>query len=343
MDKDRKYSQSNAARIAVVIPCYRVAAHILDLISHIGPEVGWIIAVDDACPEKSGDVIENGCGDPRVMVLRHSMNRGVGGAVITGYQAARALSADVIVKLDGDGQMDPEMIPTLCAPLLSGRADYAKGNRFYRVRDVSTMPLIRMLGNAALSFMTKFSSGYWQLFDPTNGYTAIQRSLLSEIDFSTVAERYFFESDLLYQLNQLRAAVVEMPMTSRYGQESTSLRPLHMIGPFFWGNLKNTIRRILYSYFLRGFSIASIELVLGLFLLVFGVAFGFRLWWLSVMGGLPATAGTVMLSALPLILGTQLVLSWLAFDIAAEPRYPVHRMLRDSIEDCRPNKRNVGN
>ena len=316
----------------MVIPCYRVADHVLDLIARIGSEVGWIIAVDDACPERTGDLIENKCEDARVKVLRHTSNRGVGGAVMTGYEAARTLPADVVVKLDGDGQMDPALIPALCAPLLNGRADYAKGNRFYRLRDVTAMPLTRLVGNATLSFITKLSSGYWQLFDPTNGYTAIQRRLLPEVDFSKVARRYFFESDLLYQLNQLRAVVVEMPMTSHYDGEPTSLRPLRMIGPFFWGNLRNSLKRVFYSYFLRGFSIASVELLIGLALLLFGVGFGMRHWWLSTMEGTPATAGTVMLAALPLILGTQLSLSWLAFDIAAEPRLPIHALMVDHVE-----------
>lgn len=318
---------SPAPRIAVVIPCFRVASRVLDVIKRIGPEVGWIIAVDDACPERSGDVIERNCHDPRVRVLRHGKNLGVGGAVMSGYQIAQTLPADAIVKLDGDGQMDPALIPRLCEPLLRGRADYVKGNRFYRVRHVSGMPIARMIGNAVLSFLTKLSSGYWQLFDPTNGFTAIHGALLSELDYPRIAQRYFFESDLLYHLNQLRAVVVEMPMASRYGDEPSSLRPLRMIGPFLRGNIQNGIKRVLYSYFLRGFSVASLELLIGVALLAFGLAFGSWHWWLSRVGGIPATAGTVMLASLPLIIGSQFLLSWLGFDIAAEPRYPVHGLL----------------
>lgn len=322
-------SQTSEPRIAVVIPCYRVAAHVLSLIEHIGPEVGWIIAVDDACPEHSGDVIERGCHDPRVTVLRHAENRGVGGAVITGYLAARTLPADVVVKLDGDGQMDPTLIPALVALLLRGRADYVKGNRFYRLANVSTMPAVRLFGNAVLSFMTKLSSGYWQLFDPTNGFTAIHRSLLHELDFEHIAKRYFFESDLLYHLNQLRAVVADMPMKAAYADETSSLRPMKMIGPFLRGNLRNFGRRLLYSYFLRGFSAATIELLLGIPLFLFGIIFGTIHWWQSIVEHVPSTAGTVMLAALPMIIGVQLLLSWMSFDVAAEPRLPVHLMLQE--------------
>jgi len=322
-------SQTITPRIAVVIPCYRVAACVVALIGRIGPEVGWIIAVDDACPEQSGDVIERDCHDPRVTVLRHAENRGVGGAVMTGYLAARSLAAEAVVKLDGDGQMDPALIPALVGPLLRGRADYVKGNRFHRLANVAAMPAVRLFGNAVLSFLTKLSSGYWQLFDPTNGFTAIHRSLLSELNFEHVAKRYFFESDLLFHLNQLRAVVVDMPMKAAYADETSSLRPMHMIGPFLRGNLRNFGRRLLYSYFLRGFSAASVELLLGIPLFVFGLAFGGIHWWRSIVEHVPSTAGTVMLAALPMIIGVQLLLSWMNFDVAAEPRQPVHLMLQE--------------
>lgn len=321
---------SSAPRIAVVIPCYRVAANILGVIGRIGPEVGWIIAVDDACPEHSGDLIERECLDPRVTVLRHPENRGVGGAVMTGYAAAIALPAEAIVKLDGDGQMAPELITGLVAPLLAGRADYVKGNRFHRVADVAGMPPARLFGNAVLSFLTKLSSGYWQLFDPTNGFTAIHRQVLAELDMSRIAKRYFFESDMLYHLSQLRAVVMEMPMLASYGGESSSLRPIRMVGPFVRDNLRNFCRRLLYSYFLRGFSVASMELVLGLPMFLFGLLFGVVRWITSTLGHQPATAGTVMLAALPLIIGTQLLLSWLNFDVNGEPRQPVHALLSRS-------------
>lgn len=311
----------------MVIPCYRVAEHVLGVIDRIGPEVGWIIAVDDACPQHSGDVIEKQCRDHRVTLLRHAENQGVGGAVMTGYLAAMELPAEVVVKLDGDGQMAPEMIAQLAEPLLTGRADYVKGNRFHRLADLSQMPPIRLFGNAVLSFMTKLSSGYWQLFDPTNGFTAIHRKLLAELDMGRIAKRYFFESDMLYNLNQLRAVVVDMPMRASYSDETSSLSPVRMIGPFMRGNMRNFCRRLLYSYFLRGFSLASVELALGLPLFLFGLVFGIWQWIVSILHGYPATAGTVMLAALPLILGNQLLLSWLNFDVSGEPRQPVHNLL----------------
>jgi len=265
---------SNNCRIAVVIPCFRVREQILQVIAEIGPEVGWIYVVDDACPQQTGDWVRKQCIDPRVKVIVHDENQGVGGATLTGYRHAIASGADVVVKFDGDGQMDPALIGRIASLLLAGQADYAKGNRFHRLAFSRGMPLVRLVGNAVLSLMTKLSSGYWQMVDPTNGFTAIRSELLDELELDRIARRYFFESDMLYHLNQIRAVVVDVPMRARYEDQPSSLRPLRMIGPFLGGHMYNTIRRLGYSYLLRGFSIASIELGLGGALFVSGAAFG---------------------------------------------------------------------
>ena len=149
----------STVEIAVVIPCYKVSAHILGVIQAIGSEVNTIFVVDDCCPEKSGALVENSCADSRVRVIYHPVNQGVGGAVMSGYKAAIADGADVIVKVDGDGQMDPGLIPAFVAPIMAGEADYTKGNRFFDLEEIRAMPKVRLFGNAVLSFMTKLSSG----------------------------------------------------------------------------------------------------------------------------------------------------------------------------------------
>lgn len=318
--------------IAVVIPCYRVGDLVLDVIARIGNEVGWIFVVDDQCPVQTGDLVEARCTDQRVKVLRHALNQGVGGATITGYKAALGTQAKVIVKIDGDGQMNPDLIPKLTRAILSGRADYVKGNRFHRIRDVRDMPPLRLLGNAALSFLTKLSSGYWQLFDPTNGFTAIHRLVLFEIDFDALSKRYFFESDLLYNLNQVRAVVEEMPMQSVYADEPSSLSPLKMIFPFFKGNAKNFLRRILYTYFVRNFSAATLELLFSIPMVLFGMVYGFIHWINGLGSGHSAAPGIVMAAALPLIIGVQLFLSWLNYDVSAQPSQPIHVLLDEVTE-----------
>lgn len=315
-------------QVAVVIPCFRVGALVLDVIERIGPQVDRIYVVDDCCPLHTGALVATSCSDPRVRVIVHPENRGVGGAVMSGYRAGIADGMDIIVKIDGDGQMDPALIGRFIAPIIEGRADYTKGNRFHRLRNVRAMPSVRLLGNTVLSFMTKLSSGYWQVFDPTNGYTAIHRAALQELDLQELSPRYFFESDMLFQLNQARAVVLDIPMMAKYDDEPSSLSPGRIIAPFLRGHIRNTVRRVFGTYFLRGFSVASIELLAGIALAGFSVCFGSQAWYLSVANGTPASAGTVMLAALPLMLGFQLLLSWLNFDIAAEPRTPLQHLMR---------------
>jgi glycosyltransferase involved in cell wall biosynthesis len=315
------------SRVAVVIPSYRVTQHIADVIAKI-PAIVWrIYVVDDACPDGSGRFVEENLGDKRVRVIYHEQNQGVGGAVMTGYQTAIADGADVIVKVDGDGQMDPSLIPYFVEPILSGEADYTKGNRFYDLEEIRAMPSVRLFGNAMLTFMTKLSSGYWDLFDPTNGYTAIHGDVARYLPFKKISHCYFFETDMLFQLNLLRAVVVDVPMHAKYGDEVSNLKILKIVGDFFFKHIRNFGKRILYNYYLRDFSIASIELPVGLMMLLFGIVFGGYHWLGSAQDGVPAPTGTVMLAVMPILIGLQLVLSFIGYDIASVPKRPLHRKL----------------
>ena len=317
------------ASVTVVIPCYRVKNHILDLLSRIGPEVSRVWVIDDACPEGSGKWVEQHCRDPRVTVLHHTVNQGVGAAVMTGYAAAIAEGAQVIVKVDGDGQMDPALIPHFIAPILKGQADYTKGNRFYDLTHIGQMPGIRLLGNAALSFMSKLSTGYWNLFDTTNGFTAIHVKVARRIAFSKVSQRYFFETDLLFRLNIIRAVVVDIPMDASYGSEKSSLRVGQVLGEFLAKHVRNFGKRVFYNYFLRDMTAASLELVCGVMLLLFGLVFGGVHWGHAVSTGVATPLGTIMLAALPTMLGLQMLLAFVAFDVANVPRRPIHVDLPD--------------
>ncbi|NWD58648.1 glycosyltransferase family 2 protein [Pseudomonas veronii] len=312
-------------RIAVVIPSYKVKKHILEVISGIGNEVERIYVVDDLCPEQSGDFVEARCDDPRVRIIRHEVNQGVGGAVMSGYRAAIEEGIDIIVKVDGDGQMDPSLIPYFVEPIISGHADYTKGNRFFDLESVRTMPRIRLFGNAALSFMTKMSSGYWDLFDPTNGYTAIHADVAKHLPFEKISKRYFFETDILFRLNTIRAVVVDMPMEAKYEDEESNLKISKIVGEFFVKHVRNFGKRIFYNYYLRDMSLASFELPIGLLLILFGLIYGASGWIESIQQGTPATAGKVMISSLPLILGVQLLLAFIGYDIASMPKRPFHK------------------
>ena len=307
-------------RIAVVIPCYQSKSQILGVLSGIGAEVWRVYVIDDSCPDGTGKYVEEHGNDSRIRVIFHEFNKGVGGAVITGYHNAIADGAEVIVKIDSDGQMDPKFIPIIVAPILAQEADYVKGNRFFDLENVSSMPSTRVFGNAVLSLMAKLSTGYWDIFDPTNGYTAIHAGLAELLPFSKISHRYFFETDILFRLNTLYAVVVDVPMDAKYGDEVSNLKISRIIGEFLIKNFCNFMKRIFYNYYLRDLSIASIELPLGSLFLILGIGYGSFRWLESAEKGLATSVGSVMLPTLLVLMGFQFILGFLAYDIASVPR-----------------------
>jgi dolichol-phosphate mannosyltransferase len=319
--------------IAVVIPCYRVKSQILGVLAAIPPSARLIYCVDDACPEHSGAFVEANVADPRVTVLYNSANRGVGGATVAGYRRALEDGAEIIVKVDGDGQMDPRLLPKFVDPILKGTSDYTKGNRFFRLEGLHDMPLSRLIGNALLTFMCKLSSGYWNIFDPTNGFTAIHAAVLRQLPLDKIDQRYFFESDMLFRLSTVRAVVTDVPMHAIYRHQGSGLVIHRILLPFLGGHVRNFLKRIFYNYFLRDFQIASIEWVLGPLLALGGFAFGLDQWITSGESNTPATAGTVMIAALPIIVGVQMVLGALNYDIQNTPQRPLHPAIDAAIDE----------
>ncbi len=320
--------------IAVVIPCYKVRRHILSVLDRIGPEVARIYVVDDKCPEETGHYVSDTCTDERVIVIENSVNLGVGGATLVGFQKAIEDGAQIFVKIDGDGQMDPALIQNFAGIIASGEADYAKGNRFFEPYSLDRMPRGRLIGNSALSLISKMSTGYWHSMDPTNGFIAIHTSVARLLPMQRIAPRYFFESDMLFRLNVIGASVTDVPMEAFYGDEVSHLNPRREIWQFGKAHLRNFWKRIAYNYFIRNFSLASIELVLGIILMVFGVVFGLFNWGSNT----PATAGTVMMAALPILIGVQLLLAFLNYDIQSVPRTALHLRLRNSKRPMRSLK-----
>lgn len=318
-------------RIAVAIPCYKVTQHVLSVIQAIGPEVEAIYAVDDACPQGSGTFIEQHNTDPRVRVLRHGENQGVGGAIVTAYKAAIAEDMDIVVKIDGDGQMNPALLPKFVRPLLQRRADYTKGNRFYRPESVQGMPPVRLFGNAVLSFLTKLSCGYWQVMDPTNGYTAVRTQVLRELPLDKLERRYFFETDMLFRLNTVRAVVKDVSMDSVYADEESNLKIGKVLPEFLGKHLSRLWRRYVYSYIVRDFNVGTVYSLGGALLLLIGAGFGLWHWITGSQSHQPATSGTVMLAALPILVGIQCLIAFLHYDVSNVPAEPLSQHLDDHL------------
>jgi len=310
----------NQFRIAVVIPTYKVSEQITELVTAINKlNVHNIIVVDDKCPYGSGKAVEK-LNLPTVTVIYHESNQGVGGAVITGYRKAMELNCDIMIKVDGDGQMDPRHIPRFLEPLINGEADYTKGNRFKKLPQLKDMPKIRLLGNSVLSFLVKAASGYWNIMDPTNGYTAIHRSVLEEVNLDKIAKRYFFESDMLINLNILNAVVKDIDIPAQYGREESSLRVMQAFFQFPPKLCKGLITRIFLKYFLHDFNMASVYILVGLPIFVFSVIFGIVEWIDSILTGISKPAGTIMLVALPIIVSFQMLIQAIQIDINSVPR-----------------------
>ena len=315
-------------RLAAVIPCFRVRRHIVSVVEGVLPHVDHAFVVDDCCPEQTGELVQATFPPDRVTVLRHRKNLGVGGATMTGYAAAFAAGYDIAIKLDGDGQMDPQYIQDLVQPILAREADYTKGNRFYQREHAARMPAIRLFGNSVLSLMTKVSTGYWNVMDPTNGFTAIHVVAAREVDMVKVDRRYFFESDILFRLAIARAVVMDVPMPAIYGLETSNLSIGSVLLEFPVKHVRNLFKRFAYNYLVRDFSVGTVQFLAGIALTTFGITFGAISWIRNATLDQNTPVGTVILATLPIILGFQLLLAALSFDIGNVPTRPIQKILR---------------
>lgn len=314
---------SDSGKIAVIIPAYNVQNHIQSVLLTIPSFVEWIIVVDDASTDQTYQKIMD-ITDPRVRAHVHAKNQGVGGAMITGYELAIKEGADILVKMDGDGQMDVAQLPALVKPLLEQRAHFSKGNRFSDYRALEAMPPVRRFGNAWLSFLTKFASGYWNIFDVTNGYTAILASTFKKIDTRHIGRDYFFETSMLIELNITGAKILDVEMPARYGDEVSHLNIGKVLAKFPIRLVKGLLRRFYQRHMIRDFGALSLCALIGLPLFAFGVLYALYLWTNPPLPGQPTPSGTVMLAALPIILGFQLLLAALILDMVLTPAQAPH-------------------
>jgi dolichol-phosphate mannosyltransferase len=308
---------SRAPQIAVVIPAFKVRDHILATLAAIGPEVAAIYVVDDACPENTGEHVRKNCADARVRVIRVERHLGVGGATTRGYREALGEEMDILVKLHADGRMDPARVVSIVRPLLDGDADYAKGNRFFDLDDVTGVPWRSLIGNSVESFVAKVASGYWNLTDPGNGYTALHGTVARALGLDKLARDDTFEVDLLLRLAMLRAVVVDVPMPARVNRVDDRARLPR-------GLFSRTAKRLAYAYFLRDFNAGTLQFLAGKLLVLIGAVYGGTQWYNAHDSGIAATPGTVMLAALPILVGVQLLIAAFRYEVTNVPRRPLH-------------------
>lgn len=318
----REAFDARGAAVGIVIPAYRVAPQIERVIRGIPSWVTAIIVVEDKSPDDTAERVTR-LADPRVTLIRHEANRGVGGAMKSGFAEAIRQQLDVVVKMDGDDQMDPTHLAVLVTPLLDGAADVTKANRYSSLGSLRGMPLVRIVGNAGLAFLVKMASGYWNVFDPANGFVALRGEALARIDIPSLPNRYFFESGLLIELGIQRAVVQDVAIPARYADEHSSLSPWRVLLEFPPRLVFGLARRIFWRYFVHDFTVLSVYLLLAVPLLAWGIAFGLSQWIMLHRANQLASAGIVMLAAMPIILGAQLLLQAVAQDVQNVPRTPL--------------------
>jgi dolichol-phosphate mannosyltransferase len=311
-------------RIAAVVPAYRVERDIEAVLCGIPPYIKDVIVVDDASPDRTAEIVAAlAARDKRITLIRHEGNRGVGGAMLTGFRRALEREAQIVVKIDGDGQMDISRLPALLAPLISGKADYTKGNRFRDFAALRQMPLARRIGNMGLAFLAKAATGYWNLFDPTNGFLAIRAETLSQLPLDNIDHTYYFETSMLANLYLVGAVVQDIPTPARYKGEVSSLSIRRVLFEFPPKLLVTLVRRAILKNFIYDFSMITVYLLTGLPLFLFGVIFGAIKWIHYARLAIPAPTGTVILPTLCVLLGIQILLSAVESDLRSVPREPL--------------------
>jgi glycosyltransferase involved in cell wall biosynthesis len=305
-------------RVAVVVPCYEVGDRAAHVVAALPAFVDHVIVVDDGSSVPVASAIER-MAPAKTIVIRHETNRGLARAMETGYRKALELHADVVVKVDGDGQMDPAEMPRLLAPIVAGQADVAKGNRFLRRRHLAGMPLFRLCGNLVLSFLSKLATGYWNLFDPTNGYVAVRREALEEMDLARLGPGYFFEISLLCQACLLGAVGRDVSMPARYGDEKSSLSLRRASAMFPVYLLRAFVRRIALQHFIRDFTAVALLLLSGGTMLGTGLIYGTSVWRHSASVHQATPTGTIILVLMLVLAGFHLLVQAFVMDVGSVP------------------------
>jgi glycosyltransferase involved in cell wall biosynthesis len=300
--------------VAVVIPAYDEEHLIEATIGGIPDFVDRVYVIDDASSDGTGERAR-AAADPRVEVIRHDRNEGVGAAIVTGYRRAREQRVDVTAVMAADNQMDPADLESLVVPVARGEVDYAKANRLFTGQAWQLIPRTRYLGNAVLSMLTKIASGYWHVADSQSGYTAIGLRTLEELDLDRIYRGYGFPNDMLVHLNVWNARVRDFPSRPVYGVgESSGIKLRRVVPRISWLLLKGFFWRLREKYVIRDFHPLVFFYALGILMTLAGLLLGAVEVVLRLLGN-EITTPTIVLVALLLISGTQFTLFAMWFDL----------------------------
>lgn len=313
------YTHDNVRQtIAVIIPCYKVAQKIDEVLASLPSFIDYIITVDDCSPDTTGQLLDKAAlSDTRMRVIHHPKNQGVGAAMCSGFRKAMECCADIVIKLDGDGQMDVSYMEKMVQVLSASSCDFVKGNRFHNRLHIKNMPAIRRIGNMGMGFLIKMASGYWNISDPTNGYFGIRGETLRKLSLDRLSPRFFFESSLIIELYYAGARIKDMAMPAIYGDEKSNLSVWKTLFSFPGKITKALLRRIYLRYFICDFNINSLYILFGGPLFLFGLVFGLCKWIHYASLHLPAPTGTIMIAVLCIVLGFQMILASIQYDITA--------------------------
>jgi len=314
----------NNFKIAVVIPCYKVEKHIEKVVIGIPDFADHIILVNDCSPDNTLQALNRiATTNSKAIVISNQKNEGVGGAMLTGFKKSLEINADIIIKIDGDGQMDCSYIAKMIDKI-SDNADFVKGNRFYDRKMLSQMPFIRRLGNIGVGFLVKMASGYYKISDPANGFFCIKANSIRKLNTKHIAKRFFFESSLLIELYYTGAKIKEVPMPAIYADEKSNLSVLKTLLTFPPKLFRAFLRRIILRYFIYDINIGSLYILFGLPTFLFGIIYGAIKWYHYSSIGITAPTGTIMIAVLAIVLGFQSIIAAAQYDITASNPFEIN-------------------
>ena len=269
-------------KVCVVVPAHNEETQIQNVVQTMPEYVDAVVIVDDASSDQTVKVVEQEMQRvPKLYLIKHAENQGVGGAIASGYKWARDHAMDVTAVMAGDGQMAPEDLVTIITPVVRGEVDYAKGNRLFFGDAWKMIPHYRYLGNSFLSLLTKISSGYWHVADSQSGYTAISLIALQRIDPDSIYKYYGMPNDLLIKLNQHDFPVCDVNIKPVYNVgEKSGIRLSKVIPRISWLLFKGFWKRLFFKYVIRDFHPLVFFYSLSMFLFMISIPLGIRLFYI---------------------------------------------------------------